>query len=352
MNGDRVDVRDANAGTGQYDSRRGGRMGPSGENGPDAEAPEVRTEAALRLRKLELEVAEMERDALPASRRIRGIGSTLGVGGALLTLLVGIVEFGQREAERLNQQAVQIEDAQREAEAARSAAFREAFGEISALSSAAPAIPRTRYLLVSLTQLREGCPASSDCAWEDRMVTEQLAYIATRELSYIDGRGASDLDLTFLDLWASYEGWLRANPDKNKVILYKEFQGLRKLAARYPEYFAGLRFAEQDFLMDTYSQEEEQFLHFSSLTRSYRRHRELLPDEGDRRLAALQYAAALNNPTLAESLFGYPEGDLANELSQVPVGAPSYDDPEAMREGQPTPVERAPVHAAPARARR
>lgn len=139
------------------------------------------------------------------------------------------------------------------------------------------------------------------------MVTEQLVYIATRELDYIVSRDAPDLDLTVLDLWPPYEGWFREHPEDNHVILYKEFQGLRHLAASNPAYFAGIRHDASEFRVDTYNEDEEQFLQFSSLTRSYLRHWDLVSDEAARKDAAANYAEALDNATLAASLFGYKE---------------------------------------------
>ena len=276
------------------------------------------SEDALRRRKLELEVAEMEREATGAARRVKGLGSALGVSGALATLLFGIVEFGEREKTRLDQQAAQIEDARRDSEARRSAAFREAFRQLSAGPSKDLSVPQVRYLLFTLAELSEACPATSNCPRESAMVTEQLAYLSTRELDYIASRAASDLDQTFLDLLPAYEAWLRANPDENQVILYKAFQGLRHLAVRYPAYFAEIRTSGEQFLVETYNEDEEAFLHFSSLTRSYQRHVRLLPDDGRRLEAAKSYAEALANAQLAASLFGYAADDLLPPAATAP----------------------------------
>ena len=159
-------------------------------------------------------------------------------------------------------------------------------------------IPQAAFLLEDLTRL------TVNDGHKRQAVTKLLVRLIESECDFDQPRDV-EFGTVALEYWKGYSKYLQENYETHSFLVYKYFPALRSLHGQDPKYFETIAWEPGFGFRVAHYTAEAKFVHFERLVRGFVKHFELLRDRPKAAEdAKANFVEALNNPRLADALFG------------------------------------------------
>jgi hypothetical protein len=153
----------------------------------------------------------------------------------------------------------------------------------------------------TLENLKELTALAPDPDAYRRRVTEVITTGLLEDANFLE-RPHVRLDTFCLERWDDYKRWLGEHPPQRGFLLYRYQQALRALAKDKGEYFREMDYGEKGYEVEQYSNDEADYLLFTSLAQGYAGHIATLPTN-ERTAAVDTFGDAVGNRALARKMF-------------------------------------------------
>lgn len=241
-------------------------------------------EARLKVRKLELEVEELERK----SNRVERIVT-------LLTPLVAVLGFWFTVFQFMKSQQKDRQDRLEARKRRDEERLVEAVDQLLSIEpEKQPAIGKIAFLLAELRDLVGRNPDA------EQRITTALVQFVQNDADFAKARFVQ-VDLAAMESWPAYVRALEEDQQLNIFLTYRYVQALRGVHDERPEYFEKIQWDGTGYRVENLT-EEERYLRFEALMRGFVEHLRMVADEQRRNRFVAEFQDALRNLDLTAAL--------------------------------------------------